>query len=358
VKGQGNTITISELEQKTKFNLGYNGYCSIDGVAITQIGNERETFIDSAGKTTDYVKPIKEDGRSVANRERTGKKLKRNGKYVRSTEVRRTVIAWVGAIGGISKVKFTTVSFPCGIADDLAKQCFNVFLTRWRKAVPEVSYLWTAERQKNGTLHFHMVHDRYIEIRKLNGWMRKTLVNKSDQIEGYTKQDLERYNGVDIGSKVYSKIGIEKYLAKYLTKAQKSGINQPWHRSRKMGNLATKVRFSIDRVQGMFRFLKLSEKTVDQELFVMESEYCLYVSFPPALSKLVKWHLDKYNQSRWRGVSQQSKYPFPVLDVEQSTEKHSLQIDQAGSIEQLKLELEAHSLYSTRKARWSNQRIL
>lgn len=312
MKGQGRAITFSELSVHNKFLTAYNGYATIDGVAMTQIGNDRECFLDSKGKTTDYHTTKQTDGRKEANEKRKGQALKRNGKYVRSTEVRRTVIAWVAAIGGIHKVKFTTITFPEGTNDKLAKKAFNIFLTRWRKIVPEISYLWTAERQKNGTLHFHMVHTHYTDIQKLNGFMRATLKNLANQIPNYSKDQAGRYNGVDVGKKVYSKIGIEKYLAKYLTKAQKSGINQPWHRSREMGQLATKVRINRERVEGLMGLAYLNADCEDITLRVFENDYCLFIAWPDSLSQHIKFHLDAYNRARWKGAKKPYKYPSTV----------------------------------------------
>lgn len=315
MKGQGRKLTFGQLAVHDKFLTAYNGYCTIDGVACTQIGNDREVFIDSKGKISDYIRPKQTDGRIEANKKRIGEKLERNGKFVRSTEVRRTIIAWVAAIGGIHKVKFTTVTFPEGTPDKVGSTLLNILLTRWRKATPDLSYLWTAERQKNGTLHYHLVHDLYINIELLNGFMRAAIKNKVDQIPNYTKADAERYNGVHIAPKLYSSTGIEKYLAKYLTKAQKSGINQPWHRSREMGNLATKVRFSMDRIRS-FMSLALSYSDPENDLInVFENDYCLFIAWPPQLSSHVKWHLDKLNRSRWRGLKQATKSPSRVQPV-------------------------------------------
>lgn len=333
--GQGNTTTFRELKHHFKFNTAYNGYCTIDGVACTQVGNDREVFLDAKGKVTDYAQVKRQDGRSEANKNRTGQKLVRTGKYVRSTEVRRTVIAWVAAIGGIHKVKFTTVTFPEGTPDHIAKSCFNIFLTRWRKAVPELSYLWTAERQQNQTLHFHLVQDRYTNIGLLNRWMKASLINKIAEIPNYSKEQAMRYNGVDIGSEVYSKLGIEKYLAKYLTKAQKSGINQPWHRSRIMGELVTKVRFSMERVRSIMNYAYLHSQNIDQELRVFENDYCLYISWPPEISDLIKWHLDKHNRSRWKGLRKKVEYRSPVqlaaeakeLQLSETKKETGLQLD-------------------------------
>jgi len=313
--GQSKLLSFRELAADYHFNTAYNGYCTVDGVACTQIGSDREVFIDSKGKLLDFVYHRENDGRKAANEKRTGGKLARSGKYVRTSEVKRTVMAWVAAIGGIKKVRFTTISFPEGTPDHIAKKCLNIFFTRWRKAVPDLSYLWTAERQKNNTIHFHIVQDKYMNIQILNSYMRTSLGKRLDQIPNYSKEQLAIYNGVDVGAKQYTDLGIVKYLAKYLTKATQSGINQPWHRSRMMGELATKVRFSMDRIRGIMNIAFAESKHKDRKFKVFQNDYCLYISWPPNISRLIEYHLDQLNIARWKGLKKRSKYPFHARNV-------------------------------------------
>ena len=330
MKGRGKVQDFAALEAHYKFNTAYTGYCTIDGVAMTQIGDSRSVFLDSKGKTTDFIKQPKKDGRSVANASRKGEKLERNGKFIRSSEVRRTIISWVGAIGGISRVRFTTVSFPMGTPDHTAKACLNIFFTRWRKAIPDLSYLWTAERQKNGTIHFHIVTNRFTDVQLLNSWMKASLSNRLEQIPNYSEDQLAIYNGVDIAARVYSKSGIEGYLAKYLTKAQFSGINQPWHRSRKMGELATKIRVDAVSIRSLFSFLKSAYISEDHRFRTFENDYCFYIEWPPVVSQIIKRKLLHYNRERWKGLSQPHQYHLsaqPVTDQKgQKLEKLGIEI--------------------------------
>ena len=298
--GQSLRLSFSQLKLHPKFQTAWNAYCSVDGIALTQIGGIFEKAVISK-KTKIKDQPTKTtDGRTEANAKRKGQKLERSGKYIRTCEVRRTVMAWVAAIGGIKKVRFTTISFPNGTPDDVAKKCLNIFFTRWRKAVPDLSYLWTAERQTNGTIHFHIVQDRYMNIQLLNGFMRASLLKYADQIPNYSREKCNRYNGVDVGEKQYTDLGIVKYLAKYLTKATASGINQPWHRSQSMGELCTKVRFSMDRIKGIMNYAQLATNQPDQKLRVFENDFCLYISAPPIISDLVEFHLEKINRPKWQ----------------------------------------------------------
>jgi len=103
-------------------------------------------------------------------------------------------------------------------------------------------------------------------------------------------------------------------LAKYLTKAQNSGINQPWHRSRKMGELATKIR--VDAVS--IRSCQLSKSAYiseDHRFRTFENDYCFYIEWPPLVSQIIKRKLLHYNRERWKGVSQRHQYHLNAQHV-------------------------------------------
>lgn len=319
MNGKGSILNFEQLEANHKFQTGWSAYTTIDGVALTLLPDSRKTFIDSKGSTLTPLMPKKQDRRTEANKKRIGHGLKRSGKYVRSNEVRRTVISWVNAIGGVQNVKFFTISFPCGTSNEIGKKVLNIMLTRWRKLLPDLSYLWTAEKQGNGTIHFHLVTNRFTYVRLLNSFVKASLAKHINEIPNYSLEDLEIYNGVDIGKKVYNKIGIEAYLAKYLTKAQQSGINQPWHRSRKMGYLATKIRHSGESVRSLFSTLKSKYINPEHRFRVFENDYCFYIEFPQIVSRAIQKHLTAYNRSRWKGVQKMfdvSEVPELLVDLE------------------------------------------
>lgn len=50
----------------------------------------------------------------------------------------------------------------------IKKQCLNPFLTLLRKHHKNLDYVWKAERQQNGRIHFHLILDRYVAWEWLN----------------------------------------------------------------------------------------------------------------------------------------------------------------------------------------------
>src|SRR5882672_5429603 len=63
---------------------------------------------------------------------------------------------------------FWTVTFPMRTSDDVIYRIFNIWLTRLRKEKMLRDYLWVAERQQNGTLHFHIAIPHKMSVKKAN----------------------------------------------------------------------------------------------------------------------------------------------------------------------------------------------
>ena len=79
------------------------------------------------------------------------------------------------ALGRLEKSKkflaFYSISFPNGLTDETGYKIYNTWLTRCRRDSGLKTYLWIAERQKNGTIHFHLLTNNFMPIKKVNGFM-------------------------------------------------------------------------------------------------------------------------------------------------------------------------------------------
>lgn len=145
---------------------------------------------------------------------------------------------------------FYSISFPSGISDDIAFKLWNVWLTRVRKYKADFQYLWVTERQGNGTIHYHLITNSFLNIRVVNHYMAAaidTAVNAGQCDWGDSSKEL--YNGVDV-QRVHNPKGVSKYLTKYLTKKKKDKEGNiievdtnfrhlAWHCSRKVSALFT-----------------------------------------------------------------------------------------------------------------------
>ena len=69
------------------------------------------------------------------------------------------------------KLSLITLTLPCAQfhSDNfIKKHLLNQFLTRLRKEYQLCNYIWKAEKQYNGNIHFHVVIDKYIYFKELN----------------------------------------------------------------------------------------------------------------------------------------------------------------------------------------------
>lgn len=155
---------------------------------------------------------------------------------------------------------FYTITFPINIDDDLAYQLLNTWLTRCRKSAGLRSYLWVAERQKNNTLHFHLITNNYMKIGIVNDFMKESLQTQYNKGKLNCRQNIiNKYNGVDVDNLYQPKkrkdqkqrlSGIEAqnklsyYLTKYISKNDTVSKRLPWHCSRDISALFISVNYS------------------------------------------------------------------------------------------------------------------
>lgn len=140
---------------------------------------------------------------------------------------------------------FYTVSFPAGLSDDCAYKIWNSCLTFCRAECRLRSYLWVAEYQKNGTIHYHMLTNDYMDVVKINRFVAGSIdyhVQRGAAVWG--RSSLERYNGVDVkpvfkrGARPELRTStviverVVRYLSKYVSKDLRCSAHRVWHCSR------------------------------------------------------------------------------------------------------------------------------
>lgn len=153
------------------------------------------------------------------------------------------------------KIAFITLTLPAAQFHDdktIINQCLNQFLIEIRKYYKVKNYVWRAEKQKNGNIHFHLLIDKFIPYQELrNRWNR--ILSKLGYIEEYRKAQLtwhkngfrprpelfptwskkKQFEAYQRGSKIHwsspnttdihsvRKIrNIKRYLIKYVTKQE------------------------------------------------------------------------------------------------------------------------------------------
>lgn len=163
---------------------------------------------------------------------------------------------YINQMPGEKMLYFWTVTFPEKTSDEVAFKCFNKWLTRLRHESRLRSYLWITERQQNGTIHFHIVINQRMCVKKANKFMRASIMHSINAGEiDYSRIDAMRYNGVDIAkdrktrrvtnfAKQSKSRSLERYLTKYITKNNAEFTKLAWHCSRDYSNLVIAVRLT------------------------------------------------------------------------------------------------------------------
>lgn len=143
------------------------------------------------------------------------------------------------------KVNFITLTLPAAQKDisdkDIKKYCFDNFVKRMKRKHKLHSYVWRAERQKNGNIHFHMITDCYIRYDYIrNDWnavlQRYHFIDDFFAVHGHRNP-----NSTDVHA-IQNIKNLAAYMVKYMSKETPSGdqiIGKVWDCSQ---NLKTKMR--------------------------------------------------------------------------------------------------------------------
>jgi hypothetical protein len=125
------------------------------------------------------------------------------------------------------KIAFITLTLPSSQlhTDQLIKsECLNQFLIEAKKKWHVNRYVWRAEKQVNGNIHFHLLVDKFIPWSELRDvWNRIT--NKLGYVDRYRDQLKQYHSG---GFKVRSDL-LSKWDYKSQVKAYKIGKANDWH---------------------------------------------------------------------------------------------------------------------------------
>lgn len=220
---------------------------------------------------------------------------------INKREVRQRLLGYINTYHGKKELYFWTVSFPEGIPDQVAYKVYNIWLTALRQRGLLRQYLWIAERQENGTIHFHIAIPHKMPVQRANSMMKGTLKTfiKRGEIN-YSLHKIARYNGVDIAknrtTKRVTNFAIKKgsralvtYLTKYITKNNTAFSHLAWHNSRGYSSIFTGVTFNIPE------FKKLNWPELTDKTKARETEYFVFIPWKDGPPFLLTDHLYKLN---------------------------------------------------------------
>jgi hypothetical protein len=149
------------------------------------------------------------------------------------------------------KISFLTLTLPAPqlhITDtEIKSKIFDPFMKRMRRSVNLTHYVWRAEKQENGNIHFHIMSNSYIHhSRARTAW--NECLNRFHFIDMFEiKHGHRDPNSIDIHS-VRKVRSLAVYMAKYMTKLTQAQIpldGKCWDASKSIKN-AKFLNFTID----------------------------------------------------------------------------------------------------------------
>lgn len=145
------------------------------------------------------------------------------------------------------RLGFVTLTVPGRVrrGDEVHKE-FKKFLDwlRYRNCL----YIWKAEYQKRGQIHYHLIVNQYIHYKDLQlGWNK--IMKKAGYLDGYAKRHGHFMpNSTDVRA-VQNNKALQKYLLKYLQKDEgknpAGAIKKWWGASKTL--LGSRFSFEMDR---------------------------------------------------------------------------------------------------------------
>ena len=242
------SVSITGLTQlkTTRYKSRHSG-----SKEISQVPGKR--FVTTAKKQ------INSHGRNFSKK--PSEQPKKVRQYIiNKKEVTHRIRGFVNQMSGEKMLYFWTVTLPPGTSDNIAFVLLNKWLTRLRQEKMIKEYLWISERQQNGTIHYHMVINRKMNVQKANKFMRASIMHCiNDGSIIYDRNKATRYNGIDISkdrktrkvinfAKQKRQKSLSNYLTKYVTKNNASFTHLAWHSSREYSNLIIAIRFTSEEI--------------------------------------------------------------------------------------------------------------
>jgi len=253
------------------------------GVKVVKNGTAGATFTGSARFISNSANDLYDRPKKPhSHHKRNTINIVSNHKYrLNAPKIRKKIDAFFQLKATQGFCAFYSISFPCGMTDDHIFQCWNIWLTRCRAEQGLHSYIWVSERQKNGTLHYHLLTNTKMNIRSVNAFMGKTLTLYS-HIYAYRSDIDNVYNGVDVDNiwfpkhrkhgktfekrtRAQAEVHVSKYVSKYVSKNKEEFPHLAWHCSRDISSLFTAQNFDEDECTPLLSYFQSTIK--DWHLF-------------------------------------------------------------------------------------------
>lgn len=223
---------------------------------------------------------------------------------INKRKVRARITNFLNTDKGMNELFFYTITFPPVITEDIAYRLLNSILTSIRKAVPDYSYLWIAEKQKNNTIHYHIASFKYIKVQVINTLVKKNLQHEIRKGNlNWNIVNSNRYNGVDIAKDRRSRIptnfakeskakAIASYITKYISKSEQKFKRKAWSCSTDMCMVSDSIRLTTKEAVVLF------DELIDWDNCLFTNEFCEFYRWKKEVPDIVVETLKIENNRR------------------------------------------------------------
>ncbi len=192
------------------------------------------------------------------------------------------------------KINFITLTLPSAqgeITDKEIKHCLDNWIKRAKRKHGLKSYVWRAERQKNGNIHFHIITDTYIHYESVrNDW--NDVLSPLGFIKAYQERNGNKIpNSTDVHS-VNEVKDLTAYFLKYMSKQE--GVKGTLKKIKSLHRLPPSYCKAIFKVpftekHNTVQFHKIQGKVWDCSVNLKSKDSCTI-------------HMDALNTEAWQNV--------------------------------------------------------
>lgn len=197
------------------------------------------------------------------------------------------------------KLNFITLTLPAMQGEITDKQIIRDGLRLWLMKMKDTeklkSYVWRAERQKNGNLHFHIITDTYIQYDRIRDSWNQTLNRFGFIDKFYDKYGHRHPNSTDVHA-IKNVKNLAGYFIKYMTKGADSPdvINgKVWDCS---ANLKQKHNCELLIEQEEAKLIKQIDARPEIQRKDLERCTCWFLTYAQLKQLASPRHLQKYDE--------------------------------------------------------------
>lgn len=317
--------------------LGVNGKTEYNGFMSEATKKHIRKLVANYANTIHHAKKTLQqqskkqantDGQSISNEQSTNKEKVKDRNIISNN---KKSINWERNKNVLeTKLSFLTLTLPTKQKNDdkeIKRQCLNSFMIKIVKDCNIKVWLWVAELQKNGNIHFHILIDSYVPFVVIDIDNNILFVGTKNKCDNFATNNVsKKYKSISYAQYVWNN-ALEKlgYITDF---CQKFGHNQPptthieiikqaktaaayitKYITKNNSNMAKSIRKIEGRLWGCSDGLRLFEdvvipmelrNTVYKEIvskgnLLVDEEYVkVYIVDVSSISQLYEYILDNY----------------------------------------------------------------